>query len=140
LFEAARTRLAVLEIMKDGVVSKALYDPGESRRANESAWAVMTGVIMRFSQHPGYTAFMPPTGLSPRQRAIWLVKAFSEVVLRTSPGGGSLRLAITVASASYAGRYGEREILSRAATEIDHAKEHWLPEPANVMTSDALFP
>ena len=39
VFQKARTRIAVLEIMKDDLVSMALYDPTDSRRANTNAWA-----------------------------------------------------------------------------------------------------
>jgi hypothetical protein len=49
VFESARTRVAVLEIMKDDLVTMALQDPMDSRTANSSAWAQMAGVIMRFS-------------------------------------------------------------------------------------------
>ena len=116
--------------MKDDLVSQALHDPMDSRRANESAWAQMAGVIMRFSQNTAYVPFMPPAGLSPRQRAIWLVAAFSAVAVSSFRGGGAIRMALTVASGSYADLHGEREILNQAQTAIGRAKEHWLSEPA----------
>ena len=118
VFESARTRAAVLEIMKDHLVSMALHDPMDSRTANSSAWAKMAAVIMRFSKHPGYKDFQPPSSLSPRQRAIWIVYAFSEVVAPSSPQP-QLAVALNAACFSYAERQKETAIAERARTVID---------------------
>ena len=118
VFQKARTRIAVLEIMKDDLVSMALYDPTDSRRANTNAWAQMAGVIMRFSTHPGYRNFQPPRGLSPCQRAIWIVCAFSKAVAGSSPQP-QLAVALSVAVASYAERQRETAIADRAKAAVD---------------------
>jgi hypothetical protein len=118
VFESARTRTAVLEIMKDDLVTMALHDPMDSRTANSSAWAQMAGVIMRFSTHPGYRDFQPPPGLSPRQRAIWIVYAFSNAVARSSPQP-QLAVALNVAVSSYAERLKETAIAERAQMTVD---------------------
>jgi hypothetical protein len=116
LFQNARTRVAVLEIMKDDLVSMALHDPMDSRRANETAWAQMAGVIMRFSTNPNTRPFHPPSGLSPRQRAIWLVYAYSQM-----PTGShaSVAMALNVAVNSYAEQLNETAILHKAQTTVD---------------------
>lgn len=118
VFESARTRTAVLEIMKDDLVTMALHDPMDSRTANTSAWAQMAGVIMRFSTHPGYQRLRPPSGLSPRQRAIWIVCAFSSAVAGSSPQP-QLAVALNVAVSSYAERQEETAIAERAQTTVD---------------------
>lgn len=118
MFENARTRAAVLEIMKDDVVTMALHDPMESRTANSKAWAEMAGVIMRFSTNPGYRHILPPPGLSARQRAIWLVHAYSKVVasLSTHP---QVAIALSVAASSYAERQVETATADKAQTTVD---------------------
>lgn len=118
MFENARTRVAVLDIMKDDLVTMALYDPMDSRTANSSAWAQMAGVIMRFSTNPGYRDFQPPPGLSPRQRAIWIVYAFSNAVAASSPQP-QLAIALNVAVSSYAERQKETAIAAKAHTTVD---------------------
>ena len=118
MFENARTRVAVLEIMKDDLVSMALHDPMDSRSANNSAWAQMTGVIMRFSTNPSYRDFHPPSGLSPRQRAIWIVYAFSNAVAATSPHP-QLAVALNVAVSSYADRQKETVVANNAQKTVD---------------------
>ena len=73
----------------------ALQDPMDSRTANSSAWAQMAGVIMRFSKHPGYKDFQPPSGLSPRQRAVLdrvcLLRSCGAIFVSTSIGRGAER-------------------------------------------------
>ena len=115
MFEKARTRIAVLEIMKDGLVSMALHDPMDSRHANETAWAQMAGVIMRFSTNPSFGDFQPPSGLSPRQRAIWIVYAFSRAVALSGPVPG-LAVALTAAVSSYTEAQRETAIADRVRT------------------------
>jgi hypothetical protein len=118
VFEKARTRVAVLEIMKDELVSMALHDPMDSRRSNETAWAQMAGVIMRFSTNPGFRDFQPPPGLSPRQRAIWIVHAFSEVVARSGPIPG-LSVALSTAVLSYAENQRETAVADKARAAVE---------------------
>ena len=118
MFENARTRAAVLEIMKDDLVTMALHNPMYSRTANSSAWAQMAGVIMRFSTNPGYRDLQAPSGLSPRQRTIWIVYAFSQAVARSSPQP-QLAVALNVAVSSYAERQRETAIAERAQATVD---------------------
>lgn len=118
MFGRARTRVAVLEILKDDLVTTALHDPMDSRTANGSAWAQMAGVVMRFSNQPGYRDFQPPSGLSPRQRAIWIVYAFSNVVARSSPRP-ELTIALNVAVSTYAELHGEATVANRAQESVD---------------------
>jgi hypothetical protein len=118
MFENARTKTAVLEIVKDDLVSIALHNPMDSSTANDSAWAQMAGVIMRFSTHPGYRALQPPSALSPRQRAIWIVYAFSQAVARSSPQP-QLAVALNVAVSGYAERQREIATANKAQTTVD---------------------
>jgi hypothetical protein len=118
VFENARTRTAVLEITRDDLVTMALHDPMDSRSANSRAWAQMAGVIMRFSTNPGYSDFQPPLGLSPRQRAIWIVYAFSNAVAASS-SQPQLAVALNVAISSYAERQKETAIAAKAQTTVD---------------------
>jgi hypothetical protein len=117
VFEKIRTRVAVLEIMKDDLVAVALHDPMDSGRANNSAWGQMAGVIMRFSTNPAYRVFQPPIGLSPCQRAIWIVHAFSKVVAASSPQP-QLAMALNVAVSSYAERKRESAIADQAQIAV----------------------
>lgn len=118
MFEGARTRAAVLEIMRDELVSIALHDPMDSRAANSNAWAQMAGVIMRFSANPGYQPLQPPRSLSPRQRAIWIVYAFSRTVAASS-SQPELALALDTAVSSYAQSQNEEEVAQKARTAVD---------------------
>ncbi len=116
MFENARTRVQVLEIMKDDLVSMALHDPMDSRAANSGAWAQMAGVIMRFSSNPSFRAFQPPSGLSPRQRAIWIVYAFSQVACAPQP---RLAVALRAAVSSYAERQNETALATKARAAVN---------------------
>jgi len=73
----------------------------------------MAGVIMRFSTNPGYKELFPPPGLTPRQRAIWIVAAFTKFVMPTAQQPG-LRMALGVAVTSYAQEKNEVSIEQRA--------------------------
>ena len=117
MFENARTRIEVLEIMKDDLVSQALHSPMESRAVNGKAWAEMAGVIMRFSENPAYRHLLPPKGLTPRQRAVWIVSAFNKAVMSTAQQP-ALWIALGVAVSSYATDKNEVEVERRADLEI----------------------
>ena len=71
---------------------------------------------MRFSTNPNTRPFHPPSGLSPRQRAIWLVYAYSQM-----PTGShaSVAMALNVAVNSYAEQLNETAILHKAQTTVD---------------------
>ena len=131
MFVTAKTKTAVLEIMKDPLVSESLRDSTESRYANERAWKQFAGIIMRFNARLD-REFAPPGGLTPRQRAIWFVQAWLELGGRAMPKDLSptvsvrvVCIAIETALNSYADEHHERTVLHRAQVDIANKLKAW---------------
>jgi hypothetical protein len=122
MFEDLRTRLELMEIMNDARVQEALHTGGNAPSGAAQA-GQRAGLVMKFARYAAGSAWMPPVGLSPKQRAIWLAHAFSGAVVPHCPTPG-IAAPLRAAARSYAQRHRETSIAGQAEKHADRLMRH----------------